>query len=534
MKPSVVFNNVTKMYKMYGSSSERLKGSIAPKRYGEDFYAVKNISFTAEPGDVIGLVGINGAGKSTLSNLIAGVIPETTGEIFIDGQVSVISISSGLDNQLTGRDNIEYKCLMLGFSKKEIKDMMPDIIEFADIGKFIDQPVKNYSSGMKARLGFAISVTIDPDVLVIDEALSVGDHTFREKSFAKMNEFKDKGKTIFFVSHSIQQVRNFCNKVLWLEAGEVREYGEKKDVLPRYRNFLKEYRALSEEEKKNYIKLVARKRSKLEKPIMEETKATQSAEINLRTKKRRRKGFTYISKQAIILVFLLFSLSLALAIGKPWNLITKEETGEQQQVSSSKEDGTVAGSAVALDKNDESHKYSGLDEDVRFVAAESASIRDFPSLDAEITGYAQFGESFTIHDIEEGYDGIEWLKISSPDSDGEGWISGKIMQEVSSTNNDVELIKDIQSVVGNLTALELIVSFYDSVDSSSLNDYKLGWSDPVEVSIEPRDRAVLVEQLGEPSFEDYTNLLYQGERFTYIFKMENEYVSKLVIIEKVI
>lgn len=264
MQHSVIFKNVTKKYKMYNDSADRLKAIAAPKRFGEDFYAVKNISFTAEPGDVVGLVGVNGAGKSTLSNLIAGVVPETSGEISIDGQVSVISISSGLDNQLTGRDNIEYKCLMLGFTKREIQELMPEIIKFADLGKFIDQPVKNYSSGMKSRLGFAISVNIDPDVLVIDEALSVGDQTFKEKCFEKMNEFKEKGKTIFFVSHSLNQVRDFCNKVLWLEAGEVKGYGERKLVLPKYRKFLKEFKALSEEEKAKFREQIAEKRSKLE------------------------------------------------------------------------------------------------------------------------------------------------------------------------------------------------------------------------------------------------------------------------------
>src|SRR5690625_3862199 len=190
MSYSVVFENVTKKYKMYKSSSERLKGVVAPNRSGEDFYAIKNVSFKARPGDVIGIVGVNGAGKSTLSNILAGVAPETFGNITINGKVAVISVSSGLDGQLTGRDNIVYKCLMLGFSKKEIDNMMPEIIDFADIGKFIDQPVKNYSSGMKSRLGFAIAISIDPDILVIDEALSVGDQTFKEKSFAKMNEFK--------------------------------------------------------------------------------------------------------------------------------------------------------------------------------------------------------------------------------------------------------------------------------------------------------------------------------------------------------
>src|SRR5699024_7862739 len=138
----------------------------------------------------------------------------------------------------TGRDNIEYKCLMLGFTKKEIEALMPQVIEFADIGNFIDQPVKNYSSGMKSRLGFAISVNIDPDVLVIDEALSVGDQTFKQKCYERMNESKEEGKTIFCVSHPLRRGRRCCTKVLGLEAREVRAYGKRIEVLPQYRKFL--------------------------------------------------------------------------------------------------------------------------------------------------------------------------------------------------------------------------------------------------------------------------------------------------------
>lgn len=234
MKHSVILKNITKNYKMYNSTAEKLKGLFSPEHYGENFYALQNINFTAEEGDVIGVIGVNGAGKSTLSNIIAGITPPTFGEIKIKGQASLIAINSGLNNQLTGRDNIELKCIMLGFNKKEIRKLMPEIIEFADIGQFIDQPVKNYSSGMKSRLGFAISVNIDPDVLVIDEALSVGDQTFTNKCLDKMNEFKEKGKTIFFISHSIGQIKKFCQKALWLEAGMVKQYGTIEEVVPQY------------------------------------------------------------------------------------------------------------------------------------------------------------------------------------------------------------------------------------------------------------------------------------------------------------
>lgn len=261
MTKSVIVQNVYKKYKMHSKTSEKLLDVILPNGYGEDFFALQDISFSAEQGDVIGLIGVNGSGKSTLSNIISGVIPPTSGKVETIGQTSLIAIASGLNNQLTGRENIELKCLMLGFNKKEIRELEPEIIEFADIGKFIDQPVKKYSSGMKSRLGFAISVTVDPDILVIDEALSVGDKMFAEKSKQKMFEFKEKGKTIFFVSHSMGQIKEFCEKALWLEYGEIKEYGLVSDILPKYEEFLKKYKKMSKEEQKKFREDAIKKQS---------------------------------------------------------------------------------------------------------------------------------------------------------------------------------------------------------------------------------------------------------------------------------
>ena len=249
MSKSVIVENLTKKFKLYNKPSERILDMISPKSYGEDFYGLRNVSFEAEKGDIIGFVGVNGSGKSTLANILAGIIPETSGKVEVQGNTALIAVSAGLNNQLTGRENIELKCLMLGFNKKEIKALEPEIIEFSEIGKFIDQPVKSYSSGMKSRLGFAISVHIDPDILIIDEALSVGDKAFAEKSLEKMNEFKARGKTMFFVSHSIGQMKTFCQKILWLEYGEVKAFGSVKEVIPQYEAFFKEYKALSKAEK---------------------------------------------------------------------------------------------------------------------------------------------------------------------------------------------------------------------------------------------------------------------------------------------
>jgi len=263
MSETVVVKDVYKKYKMHTSQTEKLLDLILPGGYGEDFYALQNISFTANQGDSVGLVGVNGSGKSTLSNIIGGVIPPTSGTVKTVGQTSIIAISSGLNNQLTGRENIELKCLMLGFKKKEIKEMEPEIIEFADIGKFIDQPVKKYSSGMKSRLGFAISVTVDPDILIVDEALSVGDQVFAQKSKERMFEFKEKGKTIFFVSHSMGQVKEFCEKAIWLEYGEIKQYGPVSDVIPEYEKFLKKYKSMTKEQQKQFREEVMRKQKGL-------------------------------------------------------------------------------------------------------------------------------------------------------------------------------------------------------------------------------------------------------------------------------
>ncbi|MEK3888456.1 teichoic acids export ABC transporter ATP-binding subunit TagH [Bacillus sp. FSL K6-3431] len=252
MKSAIIVNEITKKYKLYSGTKERILDLISPKSHGEDFYALADVSFEAEKGDVVGFIGINGSGKSTLSNIIAGIVPETSGSVEVNGQASLIAVASGLNGDLSGRDNIELKLLMLGFSKEEIKSLEPEIIEFSELGKFIDQPVKSYSSGMKSRLGFAISVNVDPEILIIDEALSVGDKAFAEKSLSKMKEFKEKGKTMIFVSHSIGQMKQFCEKILWLEYGMVKQFGTVDEVIPKYEEFLKLYQKMSKDEKEAY------------------------------------------------------------------------------------------------------------------------------------------------------------------------------------------------------------------------------------------------------------------------------------------
>ncbi|MDT3428871.1 teichoic acid transport system ATP-binding protein [Paenibacillus forsythiae] len=250
MAYKVKFQHVSKSFKMYIKNSEKLLELFSVKKNIATHRALNDISFEVSEGDVVGIIGLNGSGKSTLSNLIAGVTIPTEGEIQIEGTAALIAISSGLNGQLTGYDNIELKGLMMGLSKKQIAEIRPKVIEFAELGKFINQPVKVYSSGMKARLGFAISVHIDPDILVIDEALSVGDQTFTDRCLNKINEFKSKGKTIFFISHSLSQVKSFCDKAIWLHFGNLQEFGEVETVISHYKHFLATFNKMSEQEKK--------------------------------------------------------------------------------------------------------------------------------------------------------------------------------------------------------------------------------------------------------------------------------------------
>src|SRR5690606_36967805 len=252
MEKAIVLKNVTKKYKLYNNTKERILDLITPKEYGKNLYALAKVNFEANHGEAIGLMGLNGSGKSTLSNIIAGIVPETSGSVQVNGEVSIIAVAAGLKNDLTGRENIELKLLMLGFNKEEIKELEPEIIEFSELENFIDQPVKSYSSGMKSRLGFAISVNVNPDILVIDEALSVGDKAFAEKSFNKMLEFKKEEKTMIFVSHSLSQMKQFCDKLLWLDFGMVKDYGTVDEILPKYEKFLEKWQDMSKSERDAY------------------------------------------------------------------------------------------------------------------------------------------------------------------------------------------------------------------------------------------------------------------------------------------
>lgn len=243
---------LVKRYPMYKGDFDRLKGMLLPYYRPEEFVALNNINLELQKGEIMGMIGLNGSGKSTLASIISGITYPDEGELKVEGEVSMLSASAGMDNYLTGIENIRYKGILLGFTDKEIGDMMQDIINFADIGEHINMPLRTYSSGMRSRLGFAISVHMDPDILIIDEALAVGDNSFTDKCLVKMDEFKQKGKTIIFVSHSVNQMETFCDRVLWLHKGKILGITKPSQILMPYCGFAREFNAMTTAERKDF------------------------------------------------------------------------------------------------------------------------------------------------------------------------------------------------------------------------------------------------------------------------------------------
>ncbi|MCH5462140.1 ABC transporter ATP-binding protein [Lactobacillus sp. LC28-10] len=249
----IMVQNVTKEYDLFKTQSEKLRAFFALNRKPvPHFWSLMGVSLKVMPGETLGLIGVNGSGKSTLSNIISGIIPQTTGIVDVRGETSIIAIGAGLRGNLTGLENIRLKALMQGLTNEEIDGLMDDIVSFADIGDFLYQPVKSYSSGMKSRLGFSIAVHVNPDILIIDEALSVGDDTFYQKCVDKITEFKAEGKTIIFVSHSLKQVEMLCDRVAWIHYGNLKEVGDTAPIVSDYREFVKWFKNLSKKEKKQF------------------------------------------------------------------------------------------------------------------------------------------------------------------------------------------------------------------------------------------------------------------------------------------
>ena len=237
MSVAIRVKDLTKKYKLYQKRSERLANAFGKEKNIKEFYALKGVSFEISKGECVGIIGHNGAGKSTLLKLLTGVAFPTSGEIEINGRLaSMLELGSGFNPELTGMENIYFNGSLNGLTKEEIDGKLKDILEFADIGNFIEHPVKNYSSGMFARLAFAVAINVDPDILIVDEILSVGDVGFQVKCMEKFNEFKKKGKTILYVSHGLGTVKKFCDRAIWLQKGEVVDDGNSVIVVERYYN----------------------------------------------------------------------------------------------------------------------------------------------------------------------------------------------------------------------------------------------------------------------------------------------------------
>lgn len=533
MNHSVIVKNVSKKYKLYNKTSEKLLDIIIPDGYGEDFFALQNINFTADHGDVIGVIGVNGAGKSTLSNIITGIVPPTSGEIKIKGQASLIAIASGLNNQLTGRDNIELKCLMLGFNKKKILELMPSIIEFAEIGNFIDQPVKSYSSGMKSRLGFAISVNIDPDILVIDEALSVGDRNFADKCLDKMNEFKEEGKTIFFISHSIGQVKKFCQKALWLEAGEIKAYGTVQKVIPQYEKFLKEYKAMSKEDQNNFKQLVLEKRSKLNE-VRKKSFVVPENEVLL--SQRRQKKYNRqrtILKRTLVVLLVLNAIAIGIVYAQYQGYFTRNTPPPEPVLNADPVEQKNTDLILEVEEKDEEE----IRPDIRYVTVPSAFIRTEPDLDSEPLSMANFGRAFLIHEIyNDPSSEIEWLRITDSQLDEEGWISSNIALSIEEELEDDTLIAGIDELLNMNPVLNEVIPMVGSNEGKEINFehveyvYELGKVNGFIILGISSSELELINELGEPQLRQDDIFLYHGLLYDYtFFTSDDGYIYKLTI-----
>lgn len=238
-KPAIIVENMSMMFNLNKEKVDNLKEYfiklVTRKLHFTEFWALNDISFTVEKGDRVGVLGFNGAGKSTLLKVIAGVLKPTKGSVKVNGVIApMLELGAGFDMNYSGKENIFLYGATMGYSRKFIEEKYNEIVEFSELGDFINVPVKNYSSGMRARLGFAIATAVEPEILILDEVLSVGDAKFRQKSEAKIRSMFDKGITVLFVSHSTQQVLNICNKAIILEKGKLIAQGDAKEICEKY------------------------------------------------------------------------------------------------------------------------------------------------------------------------------------------------------------------------------------------------------------------------------------------------------------
>ena len=236
---AIQVEHLSKMYKLYNKPSDRLKEALGMKVKVREHFALNDVNFQVSRGETVGIIGTNGSGKSTVLKIITGVVSPTKGEVKVDGRISaLLELGAGFNGEYSGLENVYLNGTMIGFSKEEIDSKLDDILSFADIGDFIYQPVKTYSSGMFVRLAFAVAINIDPDILIVDEALSVGDVFFQAKCYRKFEEFKQKGKTIVFVSHDLNRISRYCDRVILLNKGNILDEGDPKKIVDLYKKIL--------------------------------------------------------------------------------------------------------------------------------------------------------------------------------------------------------------------------------------------------------------------------------------------------------
>ena len=239
--PLIFAEHLSKGYRVYGSPWDRLREMVLGRASYTTIQALDDVSFELERGESLGIVGENGAGKSTLLKLLAGVTRPSRGRLQVDGSAaSLLELGMGFHNEFSGRQNIRLNAAMMGLSEREVEARTPAILAFSELGEFIDRPVKTYSTGMVMRLGFSIAVQMEPEILIVDEALSVGDGYFQKKCMDRIRSFLESGRTLFFCSHAMYYVTSLCQRALWLEKGQVRALGPAEEVVREYENHLLE------------------------------------------------------------------------------------------------------------------------------------------------------------------------------------------------------------------------------------------------------------------------------------------------------
>lgn len=234
---AIKVENLSKVYKLYNAPVDRLKEALHPRKksYHKEFYALNDVNFEIKKGQTVGIIGKNGSGKSTLLKIITGVLTLTRGQVTVNGRISaLLELGAGFNPEYTGMENIYFQGNLMGFEREEMETKIQEILDFADIGDFIYQPVKNYSSGMFARLAFAVAINVEPEILIVDEALSVGDAKFQNKCLSRIKRMQESGLTILFVSHSTAQVNSICTSAIWLNNGELIEQGDCFEVTSLY------------------------------------------------------------------------------------------------------------------------------------------------------------------------------------------------------------------------------------------------------------------------------------------------------------